>query len=127
MIAVYRSRPGTVVVSFLLSVGVNVCFAITIYSMAVGLTDSYPSFKNHFLIEPISMVSNAVPLPGGLGGMEFAMNFLYESFSCKTGVVVAFAFRFALLAVSAIGAAFWFLNRGQVSEVMESGEETKTN
>ncbi len=66
------------------------------------------------------MVANAVPLPGGVGGMETAMTVLYEAFSCQTGLVVAFGFRFSLLAVSAIGAVFWFMNRSKVAEAIEA-------
>ena len=36
--------------------------------------------------------------------MELALKFLYEAFSCETGVIVGFAFRFSLLCVSALGA-----------------------
>ena len=120
VVTIYRGLPVTVSLAFVMSVGVNVCFAITIYSLAVGLTPAAPSFANHFVIEPIAMVSNAVPLPGGIGGMEFAMSYLYLAFSFETGVIVGFAFRFSLLAVSAIGAVFWFTNRSKVSHLIET-------
>lgn len=125
VITVYRSRLGTVTMAFLLSIGVNICFVVAIYSLAVGLTPACPSFANHFVIEPIAMVSNAVPLPGGIGGMELAMNYLYLAFSFETGVIVGFAFRFCLLAISAIGAAFWFTNRSKVSDLMETGSDNR--
>jgi uncharacterized protein (TIRG00374 family) len=124
VVMTYRSKPVAVLVCFLMSVGVNACFVISIYSMARGLTEVYPTVANHFMIEPISMVANAIPLPGGVGGMEFAMKLLYETFGFGTGVIVAFAFRFALLCISAAGAGFWFLNRSKVAEVMESSPET---
>ena len=118
----YRSRPGTVALCFLLSVGVNVCFIGSIYSMAVGIADSFPSLGDHFVIEPISMVANAVPLPGGMGGMESAMKLLYQSFGFTSGLLVAFAFRFALLFVTAIGAVFWFVNRSKVAAALKDSE-----
>lgn len=123
VVTIYRSRPGTVAMAFVMSIGVNICFVVTIYSLAVGLTPAGPSFADHFVIEPIAMVSNAVPLPGGIGGMEFAMNLLYLAFSFETGVIVAFAFRFSLLTISAIGAAFWFTNRSKVSGLMEKNAD----
>lgn len=123
VVLVYRGRPAAIIASFLLSVLVNVCFVLTIYGLAVGLAGHYPTLGDHLLIEPIAMVANAVPLPGGLGGMEAAMVFLYEAFDCQTGVVVGFAFRISLLAVAAIGAVVWFLYRSQVAELMESEEE----
>ncbi len=121
VVLVYRSRPLAVIVSFVLSFGVNIAFAISIYAIAAGILDQHPSFPSHFLIEPIAMVSNAVPLPGGLGGMEFALDFLYQAFDCEQGIVVAFTFRFAILMVSAIGALVWFLNRGKVPKLMPAG------
>ncbi|MFK7767152.1 MAG: lysylphosphatidylglycerol synthase transmembrane domain-containing protein [Mariniblastus sp.] len=120
VVLMYRSKPRTIAMSFSMSVGVNLFFAITIFAMACGLTDSFPSFGNHFLIEPISMVSNAVPLPGGVGGMETAMTVLYEAFSCSTGLIVAIGFRISLFAVSAIGAVFWFLNRSKIAEAIQA-------
>lgn len=121
---VYRNRPLAVLISFLMSVAVNIAFAISIYSIAAGLFNDYPSFVNHFVIEPITMVSNALPLPGGIGGMELALDFLYQAFACEHGVVVAFAFRFALLLVSAIGAFVWFLNRSKVENLIRATGES---
>ncbi len=120
VVLTYRSQPKAVLLAVVMSLGVNLCFVISIYSLAIGLTNSAPSFSDHLLIEPISMVANAAPLPGGLGGMELALKFLYEAFSCETGVIVGFAFRFSLLCVSALGAIFWFLNRKKVNDAYPS-------
>jgi uncharacterized protein (TIRG00374 family) len=119
----YAKRPGAILLAIALSLGINVCFAITIFAIASGIAGAHPSFAEHFLIEPIAMVANAVPLPGGLGGMEFALDFLYQSFSkalepTENGVVVAFAFRFTLLLVSASGAIAWFANRRQLVDIV---------
>ena len=62
------------------------------------------------------MVSNAAPLPGGIGGMESAMEFLYIAFGSSNGVVVGFAMRFSLLMVHGIGVIVWFQNRDQVAD-----------
>lgn len=121
----YRSRPGAVALGFLLSVGVNLCFIGSIYSMAVGIADNFPSLGNHFVIEPIAMVANAVPLPGGMGGMEWAMKLLYQSFGAASGVLVAFAFRFALLFVTGIGTIFWFLNRNMVTAALDASKSQR--
>lgn len=120
VLLMYRTRPGAVAFCFLLSLGVNLCFAIAIYSIAVGTTDTHPSFADHFVIEPIAMVSNAAPLPGGIGGMESAMQLLYGVFGSTSGLIVAFGFRFSLLFVAIIGAVFWLMNRSKVSNLMNS-------
>ena len=123
IVIVYRGRPGAVAFSFLLSIGVNICFVVSIYSLAVGLTENHPTLVNHFVIEPIAMVSNAVPLPGGIGGMEWAMSFLYKAFGSTSGVIVAFGFRIALLLVTVIGAGFWFMNKSKVTEIMDTSAD----
>ena len=127
VVLMYRTKPGAVAFSFLLSIGVNICFAVAIYSIAVGTTENYPSFADHFVIEPIAMVSNAVPLPGGIGGMEWSMKLLYGAFGSKSGVIVAFAFRFSLLFVTVIGAVFWFMNKSKVSDVMSATNPDQEN
>lgn len=116
VVIIYRGQPKSVLLAIAMSLGINLCFVISIYSLATGLTNSAPSLREHLLIEPISMFANAAPLPGGLGGMELALNFLYEAFSCETGVIVGFSFRFSLLCVSALGAIFWFLNWQRVND-----------
>jgi len=114
VVSVYRNRSGVLVATFALSLLVNMFFLISIYSIAVGLLSDAPGLIDHLVIEPIAMVSNAIPFPGGLGGMELALHLMYQAFNCDHGVVVAFTFRSCLLIVSAIGAVVWFFNRGQV-------------
>lgn len=126
VISLYREKLGTIAIAFGLSVGVNICFVISIYSFATGLTQGNPAFLDHFVIEPISMVSNAIPVPGGIGTMEVAMKFLYLAFGSENGVIVAFAFRFSLLFVSALGAIVWFWNREQVDAVAEEQKKLAT-
>lgn len=111
VVSVFRGRPTAIVVSFLLSVGVNICFAVTIFAIAVGLGAQHPGFGHHLLVEPIAMVANALPLPGGIGGMETAVAFLYRVLASGNGVIVAFAFRFFLLILSAGGGLVWLLNK----------------
>ncbi len=120
VIRIYRSKPRVFVISFLLSLGVNFSFLLAIYWLAASITDSHPSFALHFLIEPISMVANAVPLPGGIGGMELVLDYLYRIFSpangANYGVVVALGLRIMLLLVSAIGAVLWLFNRKTIKQ-----------
>ena len=122
-IGLYRDRLAVIAAAFALSVGVNLCFVASIFALANGLTTGNPSIGEHFVIEPIAMVSNAAPLPGGIGGMEFAMKYLYLAFGSENGVIVGFAFRFALLLVSAIGAIVWFFNRDQVAQIESEAEQ----
>ena len=124
VVALYRKSPGAIVKAFAMSAVTNTLFALTIFAIACGIVDSHPTFPNHFIIAPISMVANAVPLPGGLGGMEFALDFLYQGFSheavpSENGFIVAIGFRFSLLLVSLIGLGVWFAYRSDSSIAVE--------
>lgn len=117
VILVYRGRPLAVAFSFLLSVLVNIFFAITIYAVGVGLNTPHPTLSEHLLIEPITMVSNALPLPGGIGGMEWVLELLYNLLASSSGVMVALVFRFFMLLVSAIGGIAWVISRESVARI----------
>ena len=121
VIAIYRGRPGALLAGFAMSALVNISFVACIYAVAVAIQRGGPSFANFWLIAPISMVANAAPLPGGLGGMELALDFLYRLFAVglsePRGVVIAFAYRFVLLVVSALGAVAWLMSRKSIHAV----------
>ena len=126
VVSVYRNQWSTIVFSFLLSIGVNVFFAMTIFSIAFGLGADHPSFGHHLLIEPIAMVANALPLPGGIGGMEAAVAFLYRILGGGNGVIVAFTFRFFMLILSAAGGLVWLLNKETFAVEDQSTEEVSS-
>ena len=53
------------------------------------------------------MVANSLPLPGGIGGMEAALAYLYTSFGNAGGILVALGYRLCILFVSLIGWIVW--------------------
>lgn len=118
--SVYRNRPTVVIFGLMLSVMTNLFFGLAIFLISSGLSDATPSFLKHLFIEPIVMCSNALPLPGGLGGMELMLNLMYQAFGSPHGVIVAFTFRFSLLILAAIGGCVWMLNRNTTSLRSES-------
>ncbi len=122
---VYRTRFGSVIVAFLLSLLANVMFATTFFGIAAGISDTHPSYRQHLVISPIAMVANAVPLPGGLGGMEAAVSYLYRAFSStevpsEHGFVVALGFRLILLITAAIGFLFYLGSKGEIRELSKN-------
>ena len=65
---------------------------------------------------PRTEALSAAPLPGGLGGMELALDLLYKAFSQVTlpsehGFVVAIGYRLVWLAVAAIGLGFYLVKK----------------
>lgn len=127
IIRLYRRKPAVLGMGLVLSVLSTLLFALSIYLLAVFYGGVYPSLADHCIIAPISLVANAVPLPGGLGGMETMLDFLYRAFTAgqgesPKGVVVAFAFRFIFLLVAAIGGLAWFTLGKQERESMQAGD-----
>ena len=80
----FTTTPSVLVVGLALSVSSHLLFAITIYSIARFCGGDHPTLFDHFIIAPISLVANCVPLPGGLGGMETVLDFLYRASSART-------------------------------------------
>jgi hypothetical protein len=109
---ILRNRQGVIWLSFFLSIICNILIIVTIYAVAQFVGGNHPGLWEHWLIAPISMIANSVPLPGGLGGMEAVLNLQYQALSpvergAETGIVVGFLFRFVLLLISATGAFLW--------------------
>ena len=127
IVELYRRQPGVLVLGLLLSVCSTLLFAVSIYLLAVFYGGNHPTLADHCIIAPISLVANAVPLPGGLGGMETMLDFLYRAFSPSRGgppkgVPVAFAFRFVFLLMAGFGAVAWFAIGKQERQSLQSGE-----
>ena len=123
----YREKTGTVLASIGISVFVNLGFVGAIFLLACGLSVDHPPLAKHFMIAPISMAANALPLPGGIGGMEPMLSYFYAAFSETSeygpGVLVAFGFRFMLLLMAALGAVAWFWSRDQIKSLVAAKEK----
>lgn len=119
ILSIYRNRPVVFFASCLMSVAVNFFFMMAIYFIGRGISRDSPSLPSHTFIEPIAMVCNAIPLPGGIGGMEFALSMLYRALGSQSGIVVAFTYRLSLLWVAAIGGTLWFLYRRKLEHAHE--------
>ena len=104
--ALYSKNKRVIIIAACFSLGTNMLFALTIFLVASAVTTERPSLPQHFVIAPISMVANSVPLPGGVGGMEAALSTLYTSYNASQGFIVALGYRLCILFVSLIG---WFV------------------
>ena len=134
IVNVYRQSWSVLLVAFGMSLLINLLFATTIYFAALGVTREHPSYPQHFVISPITMVANSVPLPGGIGGMEFALTNLYDAMTpvktsaAKQGFVVSVVFRLLLLTVAATGLPIYFLSRNELKKLKyEEGSEEPDN
>jgi len=105
--ALYSQRKSVIVKAILLSIFTNTLFGVTIFLVGLSITQSPPTLSDHFVIAPISMVANSIPLPGGFGGMEAALAYLYTCFGRDGGLLVAIGFRLCILSISLYGWVVW--------------------
>lgn len=105
--ALYSQRKSVILKAILLSILTNTMFGVTIFLVGNSITQSPPTLNDHFVIAPISMVANSLPLPGGIGGMEAALAYLYNCFGRAGGLLVALGYRLCILSVSLIGWGVW--------------------
>lgn len=105
--ALYSQRKQVIPLAMVLSLCTNLLFGITIYLVALAIAPDVPKIGDHFVIAPIAMVANSLPLPGGIGGMEAALAYLYASFGNAGGILVALGYRLCILFVSLIGWIVW--------------------
>lgn len=120
-VLLYREKISVILTTMGLSVLVNLCFVGAVFFLAMGLGVVHPPLAKHFVIAPISMAANAIPLPGGIGAMESMLAFFYAALSTNDeigpGFVVAIGFRIMLLILAGFGAIAWFTSREQISSL----------
>lgn len=120
----YRHQKRVLLTALLMSITVHVLLCIGIYLIARGLTGTCPSLATHFVMIPIANVANIVPLPGGLGALELALDTVYRALSPQEaitgqGFIVALGYRFLTLCIAGFGMFFWVSDRDQMGNVLQ--------
>lgn len=126
-VRIYRSRPALMAGIGVMSLGIHVLFVASVFSMACGLPGQIPSLAKHFVIVPIANVANTLPLPGGMGAFEYALDFLYRGLSSREvaprqGFVIALGYRIATLVVALIGVVYYLTDRQEISELIKEAQ-----
>lgn len=110
----YKSQPMILVYALLQSLLVHCFLTLSVFCMAVGLSGSHPSLGDHFIISPIAHLPNVLPLPGGIGGLEYALNYFYAATLGTTtsyGLIVALGYRITSFVAALIGVFFYLKGR----------------
>jgi glycosyltransferase 2 family protein len=120
----YRSRFDVVCTTVFMSIVIHVLMTLAVYCTAAGLTNPPPSFLSHFISVPIANFANLIPLPGGLGAFEGALDFMYVGLShgeidAGFGLIVALCYRVIILLVAMFGVYFYLSSRREVDRLME--------
>jgi len=119
-----RQHSLVLVGSFGASLVVHGLNVVGIYCVARGLPGESPSLAAHVIVAPLAILAGTVPLPGGLGAVEYALDFLYRAVSPTTvaarqGFLVAIGYRVVTMAIAAVGFVYYLTSRGEVRELIE--------
>ena len=126
-VMVYRERPGVLGIALAMSIVIHSLLTICVFLVASGLSDVYPKLSDHFVIVPIANVANALPLPGGLGAMDAALDFLYVGMSdgkisSGFGLIVTFCYRLITMIIASIGFVMYVAHRKQVQQLISEAK-----
>ena len=90
----YLAVPSLIIKVIVLSV-FNHAFVLLTYIIAAVLFNDNVHILSHFIINPLAMVMNAIPItPGGLGIAESAFSFLFQAAGSSNGAMVGLLGRF---------------------------------
>jgi uncharacterized protein (TIRG00374 family) len=79
-ILAYQDKPFVVLGSVLLSVLGHIGFVSSLYCVAAGLQGALWPWRTHFVVAPLGLMVNAIPVsPGGMGVGEAAMQALFNT------------------------------------------------
>ncbi len=116
VLMIFRGRTATILVAIGCSLLINLLFVLAIDCCGRFAGGNKPALQEHIVVASISLIANCLPLPGGIGGMEAALDLQYQALSPGTllgtggqslGVIVALAFRATLMGIALIGAMTW--------------------
>ena len=122
---VYRSRRGYLFAALGLALVTHFLLISAFWSVSRALPVRGPTFVQNASLVPIGLVAGAVlPTPGGLGGLEGAIEFLYTSIGANKGdgTIVALSYRAMTYLFAAIGAFYYFSSRKKVDDLLHEAE-----
>lgn len=129
-VRLYRSQPGVVAAVLAISLVVHLLTVSSIYLGARALYSTPPTFREHCVIVPLSMVAGALPFtPAGLGTIELAMDELYRRIPENpamnaSGVTATLVYRLVTIVIAAIGVGYYWVSRRQVDAVLHKVEDS---
>jgi glycosyltransferase 2 family protein len=123
-VSLYQRRPRVLLNVLLMSVVIHIGNCAAYFGCALGLNlgGVAPSFGVHLVIIPVAEIAAAVlPLPGGIGAREGALQYLYGAFSAVPGVAeggffTALGYSVVSAVVAVLGGAFACLCRRECAE-----------
>lgn len=128
-VQLYQTRPGAVLGALGLSLIGHLGTISSFYfsAMAVRGDTFVPNYLAHlFFIPAAEFIGVIVPVPGGVGALEFAVEHFYRNANAAegTGVLTCLSFRAVTLAVALIGFGYYMASRREIAQAMHSANES---
>lgn len=134
----YRNRPMTVLLSFLLSLAVVFSLSLCVYFVGLSLTPDVPTFISHFVITPVGLIAGAIPAALGIGPQEVVMSWLYSAFSTGAagnasdtaadgGLLVAFGYRGLTFTLMALGLIVYLLGDRRAKAAIDQALQSEAD
>ncbi|NUQ61930.1 MAG: flippase-like domain-containing protein [Pirellulales bacterium] len=121
-VRMYRHRLPVLFAAGLMSLAVHSLFSTGIHLIAHSLPGTALSLQQHFVVAPLSAITNIIPLPAG--PQEGALKFLYGVLAAAPlkGLVVSLAYRIITLVIAAAGIGYYLTSRREVAAVLQEAE-----
>jgi glycosyltransferase 2 family protein len=122
-ISLYQQRRMVVALTVALSVVGHFGLISSFYCCAriVATADEIPSYVTQLLLFPLAeIIGVIVPLPGGVGALEAAVEKSYTvaGKSPEFGLLAVGAYRITQIVVAAIGSVYYLASRRQIQELL---------
>jgi glycosyltransferase 2 family protein len=116
-----------------LTIVAQILYAVGFWLIARGLLSNVPTLGEHLVIVPMAMITGVLPLaPNGLGTFEWLVELMYSQLMGSNaikgaGFIVSLGYRLVTVCIAVVGAVIYFMNRREVSAVMQEEEEAESN
>jgi uncharacterized membrane protein YbhN (UPF0104 family) len=134
-VMLYQSRPAAVVSAVVISLCGHIGLILSFYCCARALLPWYPNLITHyFFMPPAETFAAFFPTPGGIGGLEGAVQWFYQRLADGTvtqaqagggGFLATIAFRVVGLLVAAVGTVYYFSSRADIQRA--TGHEAQSD
>lgn len=132
-VALYQTQRTAVGWAVLISVFGHAGLICGFYCCALALQPWAPDLGMHFYFMPIAeLFSVLIPLPGGVGALEGAVQHFYESFAANAvspqvasaaGFISTIGYRVVQIAIVAAGTAYLFTARQELRAELDQGPQ----
>jgi len=126
-ISLYQQRRLAVTMTVVLSIIGHFGIISSFYccARAIATADETPSYVAHLLLIPLAeIVGVIVPVPGGVGALEGAVQKSYELAGANPGIglLAAGAYRLTTILIAIIGSVYYFASKRQIQELLAAEE-----